>query len=248
MSVGGFTLIPFPEAVKELDLESHFAGRMFRQYFESADDAIARIVATPDLLTEMEKLNPNWRETVRRRYPMRHVRHYAGHGTVAGDIDLDKLCYEEKLAGIVSDGDLTIEGTIFNWEIDTKAIFLAVRGSLTCRNVVAGCADIVVRGDAHVGNTVVATYNHGRLEIGGDAYAKCFIVDDHHTYVGRDVHGYGWQCAGHGDVEVPESDWIDEVRPEFKSEFFKDDGDMKCPDGNVDLVKALLAGRAILRQ
>jgi hypothetical protein len=247
MSVGGFMLIPFPEAVKELDLESHFANRMFHQYYEPADDAIARIEAKPDLQADIERTNPDWREGVRRRHPMRYVRYYAGNGTIADDIDLDELFCNENVAGIVLDGDLTIEGTIFNWEIDTRATFLVVGGSLTCQNIVAGCADIVVRRDAHVANAVVATYNHGRLEICGDAYAECFIVDDHHTYVGRDVHGYGWN-AGHGDVDLPESDWIDEVRPEFKSEFFKDNGYMKCPNGNVDLVKALLAGRAILRR
>jgi hypothetical protein len=38
-----------------------------------------------------------------------------------------------------------------------------------------------------------------------------------------------------------------EIRPKFKAEFFDADGDMICPNGNVELVQALLAGREILR-
>jgi len=37
------------------------------------------------------------------------------------------------------------------------------------------------------------------------------------------------------------------VTPEFRDEFFDRKGDMRCDNGNVDLVKALLAGRDILR-
>jgi hypothetical protein len=248
MSVDSFTLIPFPDAVKELNLASHFADRMFGQYYKSADDEIARIRTTPGLLAKFESRNPDWLSGVRKSLPMRHVRHYPGNGTMAGDVDLDQLFYQDNVAGIVLDGDLTIEGSLFNWEIDTTASFLAIGGSLMCRNIVAGCADIVVRVDAKVSNAVVATYNHGHLEIGGEVYAKYFIVDDHYTYVGHAVHGYGWQCAGHGDVELPEGDWIDEVRPQFRSEYFDENGDMRCPNGNVDLVKALLAERAILKR
>ena len=43
------------------------------------------------------------------------------------------------------------------------------------------------------------------------------------------------------------SDWLSEVKPEFRDEFFDEEGDVKCGSGNVDLVKALLAGRDILR-
>jgi hypothetical protein len=176
---------------------------------------------------------------------VRHVRHYRGDSTIEGDVDLDELFHDDGVAGIVVDGDLTIAGSLLNWEIDTTASFVAIRGSLFCANIVAGCADTVIRVDARVCNVIVSTYNHGRLEIGGDAYAKYVIVDEHHTYVGRDVQGYGWQCAGHGDVDLPDSDWIDEIRSEFRAEFFKEDGRSKCPSGNVDLVKALLAGRDI---
>ena len=41
--------------------------------------------------------------------------------------------------------------------------------------------------------------------------------------------------------------WITEVSPKFRAEFFDGDGDMICPNGNVELVQALLAGWDILR-
>jgi hypothetical protein len=241
-----FALISFREAVKDLDLGSDFAERVLRKYW-SANEEIASIEANPELLAQFEDLDPRWRESVWRRFPTRYVRYYGGDANISGDIDLDKLCYQDDVAGIVVDGDLVIEGTVFNWEIDAKASFLAARRNLSCLNLIAGCADIVVRRDARIANAMVSSYNHGRLEIRGDAYAEYFIVDDHHTSVGRDVHGYGWHQTGHGEINLPESDWIDEIRPEFRSEFFEDNGDVKCANGNVDLVRALLAGRDILK-
>ena len=246
MAAQEFALISFPEAVKDLDLGSCFADRVLRRYW-TANEEIASIEANPDLLAELNNLNPRWRDSVRKRFPLRYVRYYAGDANIPGDVDLDKLCHEENVAGIVVDGDLAIDGNVFNWEIDTKASFIAARRNLSCRNLVVGCTDMVVRRDARIANAMVSSYNHGRLEIGGDAYARYFIVDDHHTHVGGSVHGYGWRHDDHGKVDLRESDWIDEIRPEFKAEFFADGGDVKCASGNVDLVEALVAGREILK-
>ena len=57
----------------------------------------------------------------------------------------------------------------------------------------------------------------------------------------------GWKDAGHVKVALPVSSWLDEVRPEFRAEFFRPDGGMICGNGNVELVQALLKGREILR-
>ena len=57
----------------------------------------------------------------------------------------------------------------------------------------------------------------------------------------------GWKDAAHVEIALPVNSWIKEIRPEFRAEFFDADGDMTCPNGNVDLVQALLAGRDILR-
>ena len=54
-------------------------------------------------------------------------------------------------------------------------------------------------------------------------------------------------AAADQDFDFPDSNWIKEVRPEHQHEFFDSRGFQKCPNGNVDLVKALMAGRPILR-
>lgn len=173
------------------------------------------------------------------------VRYYEGDGVIEGDIDLDSLFYNGKVAGIFARGDLVVRGSIFNWEIDTDAAFLAVGRDLSCVNLIAGCADICVRRDLKASGIVVSTYNHGYMEIARDVHAKYFVVDDHHTVVGGQLHGGGW--TDESGTNIRKSRWRDEVRPELKAEFFDDREFMKCPNGNVDLVKALMAGRPILR-
>jgi hypothetical protein len=175
------------------------------------------------------------------------VRHYAGNAVMSGDLDMDALAGEE-IAGIVVDGDLDLDGSIMNWEIDTIAAFLWVRGSLRCRNIVFGCMDLVVSRHVTASGLIVATYNHGHLLINGDVSADRVIIDDDGpSIIGGKVQAKGWNASNNAEVDMRSSEWIDEVRPEFRDEFFRDNGFFKCGDGNVDLVKALLAGRDILR-
>ena len=175
-----------------------------------------------------------------------HVRHYIGDARIEGDIDLDALFWDG-VAGIWTDGDLVVDGTIFNWEIDTPACFLAIGGDLRCKNLVASSADIRIARDVRIDGLLSSTYNHGYLEVARHAQAKHIIIDDHTTIVRGNVDARGWKDAEHVEIALPVSTWIDEVRPEFRAEFFTSDGDMICGNGNVDLVKALLAGRQILR-
>jgi len=175
----------------------------------------------------------------------RAVRYYPASATIDADIDLDRLFWEGEIGGIVAADDLTIAGSVWNWEIDTTAVFVSVGRDLKCRNLIAGCAEIAVGRDLRAEGIVVATYNHGRLEIARDVHAKYLIVDDHRTSVGGKLIGGGWTDMP--GTSVRESTWFKEVRPELRGEFFNEEGFMTCAGGNVDLVKALLAGREILR-
>jgi hypothetical protein len=175
----------------------------------------------------------------------RRVCYYPGSATAENDIDLDGLFWAGEIGGIYAEHDLVISASIWNWEIDTTACFLIVGRDLACRHLIAGCSDIAVGRDLRAEGIVVATYNHGRLDVAQDVYAKQFIVDDHNTRVGGKLIGRGW--TDQAGTSIRSSRWLDEIRPEFKSEFFRDDGLMKCPNGNVDLVKALLADRDILK-
>jgi hypothetical protein len=175
-----------------------------------------------------------------------HVHHYTGDARIAGDIDLDQLCWDG-VAGIWVENDLVVDGTIFNWEIDTQACFLAIGRDLTCKNLIVSSADIRIARDLWVDGLLSSTYNHGYLEVSRHTCARRIIIDDHTTIVRGKVQARGWKDAEHVEIALPVSSWIDEIRPEFKAEFFDEDGDMICGNGNVDLVQALLAGREILR-
>jgi len=175
----------------------------------------------------------------------RGVRYYPAGAAIDGDIDLDRLFWAGEIAGIVAAEDLMIAGSVWNWEIDTTAVFVSVGRDLKCGNLIAGCAEIAVGRDVRADGIVVATYNHGRLAIARDVHAKYLIVDDHNTSVGGKLIGGGWTDMP--GTSVRESTWLKEVRPELKREFFNAEGFMMCPNGNVDLVKALLAGREVLR-
>ncbi len=177
----------------------------------------------------------------------RIVRHYAEDAMIDGDLDLDALFWDG-VAGIWAEKDLVVNGTIFNWEIDTPACFLAIGRDLICKNLVASSADIRVGRDAKIYGLLSSTYNHGFLEIGGNASAKTIIIDDHTTIVRGKADARGWKDAEHVEIGLPVSSWIKEISPRFKAEFFDSDGDMICPNGNVELVQALLAGRDILRK
>jgi len=176
----------------------------------------------------------------------RIIRHYASDAVIEGDLDLDAIFWDG-VAGIWAEQDLTVNGTIFNWEIDTPACFLAVGRDLKCKNLIASSADIRIERDARIDGLLSSTYNHGFLEVGRDAHAKYVIIDDHTTIVRGKTAAGGWKDADFVEVDLPVSSWIKEVRPEFKAEFFEADGDMICGNGNVDLVQALLSGREILR-
>jgi hypothetical protein len=177
----------------------------------------------------------------------RYVRHYVEDARIEGDIDLDALFYRDGVAGIWAEKDLMIDGNVFNWEIDTPACFLAVGRDLSCKNLIASSADIRIGRDARISGVLSSTYNHGFIEVGRDAHARRIIIDDHTTIVRGNTQARGWKDAPHVEVALPVSSWIKEVLPEFKAEFFNPDGDKTCPNGNVDLVQALLAGREILR-
>lgn len=176
----------------------------------------------------------------------RIVRHYTEDAMIDGDIDLDRMFWDG-VAGIWAEKDLVVNGTIFNWEIDTTACFLSVGRDLICKNLVVSSADIRVGRNANIYGLLSSTYNHGFLEVAGDAHAKTIIIDDHTTIVRGKADAGGWKDAEHVEIGLPVSSWIKEIRPKFRAEFFDADGGMICPNGNVELVQALLAGREILR-
>ena len=176
----------------------------------------------------------------------RYIRHYAEDAEIDGDIDLDALFWDG-LTGIWAEKDFRVNGTIFNWEIDTPACFLSIGRDLICKNLIASSADVRIGRDARIDGLLSSTYNHGYLEVGRNACAKYIIIDDHTTIVRGKAEARGWKDTANAEIALPVSSWLDEVRPEVRAEFFDADGDMLCGNGNVELVQALLKGRDILR-
>jgi hypothetical protein len=243
----GYVDLPFPEAVRELELERRLGGRCLWDYYETADDQIARIENT-DWLLDIYADKPDWREKLRReRRPVPYVRYWQNDAMIDGDLDLDAMFDPYWIAGFAVDGNATVSGSITNWEIDIHTSFLSVAGNLACEHVVAGCSDIVVRGDVRASGVIVATYNHGWLEIGGDVHARTLILDDHDAMIRGKIHAPGWGSRDYS-LPLPVSEWRDEVRAEFIDEFFDADGDLRCGNGNAALVEALVAGRDILKK
>jgi Clp amino terminal domain, pathogenicity island component len=242
----GYVDLPFPEAVQELRLHRRLGGRSLYNYYESADEEIARVESDPMLLRIYEN-TPDWRDKARRkRREMPYVRYWWDDAVIDGDVDLDATFDPYLIAGFAIDGNATVSGSILNWEIDTRASFLSVVGNLACEHFIVGCSDVTVLGNVRASGIMVATYNHGWLEINGDIEARTLVLDDHHALLRGDIRAPGWTTRDRG-LGLPESDWRDEVRPEFVSEFFNDDGDFKDGNWNVSIVKAVIAGRDVLK-
>src|SRR5262249_15062811 len=157
-------------------------------------ERIAQMESNPQQLARCEARSASWRDDVRRMIPHEYfVRHYDNHAAVSGDLDMDRLPGND-IAGVVVDGDLELNGSILNWEIDTSAAFLWVRGSLHCHNIVFGCMDMVVDDNVSAAGLVVVSYNHGHLWVGRDIDAKRLIIDsDGSPYVGGRVFAKGWK-------------------------------------------------------
>lgn len=246
VSAKGYVDLPWPEAVEELRLESRLGGRCLWHYYETAEEEIARIENDP-MMRPLHDDTSDWRDKARRRVRrMPYVRYWHGDAVIDGDLDLDATFDPYLIAGFAIDGNATVSGSIQNWEIDTHTSFLSVAGDLACHHCIIGCSDTVVLGNVRASGVIVATYNHGWLEINGDVHAHTLILDDHDALIRGDIHAAGWTSSDR-DLALPVSDWRAQVRPEFNDEFFLENGDFRNPNGNVSLVKALIAGRDILK-
>lgn len=80
--------------------------------------------------------------------------------------------------GVIVIGDLSVDGSIINASLES-GVFVYVTGDVTCTNLVAGGAHIVIGGALHAKNAVYAHYNDGSLKIGGDLSCRYFVSEDH---------------------------------------------------------------------
>lgn len=173
------------------------------------------------------------------------VRIYEGDTILNESIDLYDLYYAQNIAGIIVNGNLSVNGTIIDFEIDTYSCFLIVHGSLTCKTLAAGVAEILVNGDLHATDAVVTYYNHGVIEISGNLHANLFIVDDHGINIFGETHAAtycrGWHLQG-----ADYTNWKDILLPDVATELLDEGGYLFA--GDVRLLKMLQEDKPVFKQ
>ena len=173
------------------------------------------------------------------------VRIYEGDTVLNESLDLYDLFYEENVAGIIVNGNLTVNGTIIDFELDTYSCFLQINGSLSCQRLAAGCAEILIAGDANITETLVAFYNHGTIEIDGNLNTRLLIVDDHGISIYGKTNAVSY-CRGWHIKGADYSDWREILLPEVASELL--DADDYLFAGDVRLLKKLQDGDALFKE
>lgn len=99
-------------------------------------------------------------------------------------------------AGIIVDGDLTIDGALLNDEQDFGP-FLVVLGTLTVKNVAISGAPLHVGGDLVVSGAFHGYYNHGSTRVEGALDANLFLAQDYFVVLRGDVRGDVVEVRGH---------------------------------------------------
>ena len=143
-------------------------------------------------------------------------------------------------AGLVVDGDLTIEGTLENGEQDFGP-FLVVLGTLTVKNVAISGAPLHVEGDLRVRGAFHGYYNHGSTRVEGTLDAGLFIAQDYGVVLNGPVRGDVLEARGHITArhDFPRAAF-DLLADEFAGD------EPGWPDDEA-IMKALAEGRSLRR-
>jgi hypothetical protein len=173
-----------------------------------------------------------------------------GDFAYVGDIELYQWMWCDKIAGIVVDGNMTIDGDLMDNSFDGSAAFVLARGALRARTVTLGGAEVVVRGDMRAEGPIFNNSSAGRCEIGGSVHASHLVTDDHATVVaGRTptrsfALGYV-DPAMTGKLRVANS-YHDILTPEAAAEF---DPSRRGAASEivVRIITAIRSGRSVLR-
>jgi hypothetical protein len=145
------------------------------------------------------------------------VRIYEGDTIINEYVDLYDLFYEQKTAGIIVNGNLIVNAPVIDFQIDTCSAFLIVHGSLTCKTLAAGCAEIIIDGDVTVADAMVAFYNHGIIELEGDLNAKLLIVDNHGITIKGKINAATY-CSGWQIKAADYTNWRHILLPDIADE------------------------------
>lgn len=140
---------------------------------------------------------------------------------LSGDLELDwdSDWVQREIAGVVCEGDLTVDGDVLNRNLDNGPL-LFVGGTLRVRNLIKSGSPVIVLGDVEASGLVIGEYNHGTIHIRGDLRALVFILLDHSGGV-------------HGKTYAPYIGGLINPRDILVPEVFKDPYE-DCPSPEVD--------------
>lgn len=180
-----------------------------------------------------------------------HVAYCPGDLDHAGSIELYEWMWRDKIAGLVVDGDLSIDGNLEDNSFNGSSAFLLVRGDLRARTITLGGAEVVVMGDVAARGPVYNSQGGGRFEIDGSLLASHLVTDGHATAINGATPTRSWALgfveAGMRHKVRRFSTYREILTPLAAAEFLDRCGRLDGPNIALGLTDAIRAGRAVLR-
>jgi len=173
------------------------------------------------------------------------VRIYDGDVTLPEALDLYDLYYEQNIAGIIVNGNLTVTGPVIDFELDTYSCFLLVHGSLNCTVLAAGCTEIIINGNVTASEVVIGFYNHGIIDIQGDINSKLLIIDNHGATIKGKTNAATF-CRGWQIKAADYTNWRHVLLPEVADTLLDEDGYLFA--GDAELLKLLKDEQPVFKQ
>ncbi|MBY6244032.1 hypothetical protein [Methylosinus sp. Sm6] len=168
-----------------------------------------------------------------------------------GRLELHDAMWRDKIAGLVVDGDLTIDGNLEDHSGNGVAAFVLARGDLEARTITLGGADVVVLGDVRASGPVFNSRGGGRFEIGGSLQASHLVTDDHATLIEGALPARAYAL---GFVEAPMRHRLQRIdsyheilTPAVAAELSEGCGRLEGANVALRVIEAVRSGRAALR-
>jgi hypothetical protein len=150
-------------------------------------------------------------------------------------LEYDAEPFTQGYSCIVSLGDLTVAGRVYNSDVEGGPSLL-VSGSLRAGEIVKAASAIVVLGSVTLDGLAVCDGDNGAFLVGGNLTAKALIDCDHEILVAGDVHA------------TVASDDLGNMRTLLVPDVFEDpeDPENEWPEGDL-IRERLLAGLPVMR-
>ena len=153
--------------------------------------------------------------------------------------DDENINHNYGIRGVIVTGNLTVNGSIKNTDMDNGA-FLLVMGNLTAHNLVSGGTYMQINGNAYIRDYAYGHYNDGSIAIDGDLNTPVFISEDH-EFSYKALKNKQFKFNSHNDsIAYGEDD--NPILPKKLRALIKDD----ILDW-IDLTSAMSNGDAILK-